>query len=76
MIYLNLFDIHNGYEDFSSGGTMQRPNVSACIQERHVHYDPRPVKVKGKITIPNRILEGIMEINSRPSSGGDSGGGK
>lgn len=41
MDYLKLFENHNNYEDFVSGGTMVRPNVSHCIEENEVHYNPR-----------------------------------
>ena len=40
MKYLKLFDDHLGYEDFVSGGTMARPNVSHCVAENEVHYNP------------------------------------
>lgn len=39
--YLKLFENHSQYEDFVSGGTMVKPNVSECVQENHVHYNPR-----------------------------------
>lgn len=41
MKYLKLFDEHSDYQDFSSGGTMVLPNVSHCISENHVHYNPK-----------------------------------
>ncbi len=40
MYYLKLFDNHSSYEDFVSGDTMERPNVSHCILENEVHYNP------------------------------------
>lgn len=40
MKYLKLFNEHSGYQDFSSGGTMELPNVSHCVSENHVHYNP------------------------------------
>lgn len=39
MEYIKLFQNHSNYEDFVSGGTMVRPNVSHCIQENDVHYN-------------------------------------
>ena len=42
MEYLKLFETHQGYEDFVSGGTMVRPNVSHCVSENEVHYNPIP----------------------------------
>ena len=40
MNYLKLFQNHSEYEDFVSGGTMIIPNVSHCISEDEVHYNP------------------------------------
>lgn len=37
---LKLFQTHSDYETFVSGGTMVRPNVSHCITENEVHYNP------------------------------------
>ena len=39
--YLKLFEYHSQYEDFVSGGTMVKPNVSHCVQENEVHYNPK-----------------------------------
>ena len=41
MYYLKLFENHNNYEDFVDGGTMEKPNVSHCVQENEVHYNSR-----------------------------------
>ena len=41
MKYLKLFENHTEYEGFVSGGTMVKPNVSHCVQENEVHYNPR-----------------------------------
>lgn len=40
MDYLKLFQTHEEYEAFVSGGTMLRPNVSHCVSENDVHYNP------------------------------------
>ena len=40
MDYLKLFQTHQEYETFVSGGTMVRPNVSHCVSENEVHYNP------------------------------------
>lgn len=42
MDYLKLFQTHEEYETFVSGDTMVKPNVSHCIQENEVHYNPIP----------------------------------
>ena len=41
MDYLKLFQNHSEYEDFVSGGTMVKPNVSHCVNENEVHYNPK-----------------------------------
>ena len=41
MDYLKLFQTHEEYEAFVSGGTMVKPNVSHCVSENEVHYNPR-----------------------------------
>lgn len=41
MEYIKLFQAHEEYDAFLSGGTMLRPNVSHCIEEKHVHYKSR-----------------------------------
>ena len=39
MIYLKLFNSHSDYEEYEASG-MILPNVSHCIQEVEVHYNP------------------------------------
>ena len=40
MEFLKLFQNHSQYEEFAGGGGMLRPNVSHCIGENEVHYNP------------------------------------
>ncbi len=40
MYYLKLFQDHSDYQGFVSGDTMEKPNVSHCIEENEVHYNP------------------------------------
>ena len=40
MDYIKLFGSHSDYEDFVSGDTMELPNVSHCVEENDVHYNP------------------------------------
>lgn len=47
MDYLKLFQTHEEYEAFVSGGTMVKPNVSHCIQENDVHYNAIPDPYNG-----------------------------
>ena len=48
MNYLKLFQNHTEYETFVSGDTMVRPNVSHCIEENDVHYNPKPTLIRAK----------------------------
>ena len=38
--YLKFFEKHADYEDYASGGTMVKPNVSYCDDVKDVHYNP------------------------------------
>lgn len=58
MNYLKLFQNHSGYEEFVSGGTMVKPNVSHCIQENEVHYNA--IVQQNAI---DKLLE-LLELNS------------
>ena len=40
MYYLKLFQNHSQYNEFAGGGGMLKPNVSHCVQENEVHYNP------------------------------------
>lgn len=54
MEYLKLFENHSQYEDFIETEDFVRPNVSHCIYEDEVHYNPKTMADK-YLTI--RILE-------------------
>ena len=41
MYFLKNFNNHSEYEAFVSGGTMELPNVSRCITQTELHYNPR-----------------------------------
>lgn len=51
--YLKLFETHENYEDFVESGEMLRPNVSHCVSENEVHYNP---KITYKITIGENVF--------------------
>lgn len=38
--YLKLFNTHTNYQNFVNSGEMLRPNVSHCVVDQHVHYNP------------------------------------
>ena len=39
-LYLKLFENHTQYETYTASTEFITPNVSHCIQEVHVHYNP------------------------------------
>lgn len=41
--YIKLFNNHQEYEAFTSTDKFIRPNVSHCIEENDVHYNPKGV---------------------------------
>ena len=41
MYFLKNFNNHSEYEAFVSGGTMELPNISRCITQTELHYNPR-----------------------------------
>ena len=43
MYFLKNFNNHSEYEAFVSGGTMELPNISRCITQTELHYNPREV---------------------------------
>ena len=52
MDYLKLFQTHEEYEAFVSGGTMVKPNVSHCVSENDVHYN-----AKAYTLTPKQLVE-------------------
>ena len=52
MDYLKLFDTHSQYEEFAGGG-MLRPNVSHCVSENEVHYNPIETRLIVKYNVAN-----------------------
>lgn len=44
--YIKLFDDHLAYLDFTSTDEFTMPNVSHCIEENEVHYNPRYQYIK------------------------------
>ena len=53
MDYLKLFDTHSQYEEFAGGGGMLRPNVSHCVSENEVHYNPIETRLIVKYNVAN-----------------------
>lgn len=71
--FIKLYTSHTQYE----AAELLRPNVSRCRTEKHVHYNPNEVYVRGNIVIPYRALvntdSGGGEVS--PKKGGDTKGG-
>lgn len=55
MKYLKKFNTHSGYQNFTQTEDFILPNVSICIQEKHVHYNPivppQPIAPVGKVQV-------------------------
>ena len=64
--YLKLFDKHSSYNNFLQSADFLTPNVSHCIMEQDVHYNPISIEVSGKFTVPSRLY-------NIHQSGGDGG---
>ena len=67
--FIKLYTSHTQYE----AAELLRPNVSRCRTEKHVHYNPNEVYVRGNIVIPYR---GLVDTDSggevSPKKGGDT----
>lgn len=67
MDYLKLFENHSQYETFiNGGGGMLRPNVSHCVQENEVHYNPIETRliVKYNVTDANNNLTQLYNYDA------------
>lgn len=75
MEYLKLFQAHEEYEEFVSGGTMVKPNVSHCIEENEVHYNPIIDPYNGKAYVDLGLTSGTKwaKMNVGASSEKDAG---
>lgn len=71
-VYTKLFQNHSNYSDYRYSDGFIRPNVSKCIDESHVHYNPR-IHVSGIIDteqIATRLDRYLSAQRSIPVSGG------
>ena len=75
MDHLKLFQTHSEYENFVSGGTMVKPNVSHCINENEVHYNPLVDPYNGKAYVDLGLTSGTLwaKMNVGASSEKDAG---
>lgn len=60
MKHLKLFENHQEYEAFVSGGTMVKPNVSHCAQEGDVYYNPYVDPYNGYAYVDLGLPSGTM----------------
>ena len=63
MKFIKLFENHNGYEDFVDGGTMEKPNVSHCIEENEVHYNKYIEPLIAKYYVDEEAIEELGPLN-------------
>ena len=64
--YLTLFNSHAEYEQYVSGN-FEKPNVSHCVQEDDVHYNPYIKPFFCKLTLNNHSIveiEGSGQLTS------------
>lgn len=57
--YLKQFANHSQYESYINGNSVALPNVSLCVQQNEVHYNP--------IVPPELILKFIVTDDSQPT---------
>lgn len=72
-VYTKLFQNHSNYSDYRYSDDFLRPNVSKCIDESHVHYNPR-IHVSGIIDT-EQIIARLNRYSSTQGSIPVSGGG-
>ena len=68
MEYIKLFENHSQYESYAGGG-MLKPNVSHCIQENEVHYNPHTFADEYFTTVARE--NGAISFNIWKSMGTD-----
>lgn len=65
--FIRLYNSHTQYE----ADELLKPNVSRCRSEKHVHYNPNEIYLRGNIVIPYR---GLVDTDSSGGDGGKKGG--
>ena len=69
MEYIKVFRNHSDYEDFVESGEMLRPNVSHCVNENEVHYNPHTFADEYFTTVARE--NGTISFNIWKSMGTD-----
>ena len=67
MEYLKLFENHTEYQSFKQTDEFIKPNVSHCIQENEVHYNPKGYKYDYFTTVARE--NGTISFNIWKSMG-------
>lgn len=65
--YIKVFDNHSDYNQFIISGQAASPNVSYCVQEKEVHYNPEIFASEYFTTIA--LESGIISFNIWKSMG-------
>lgn len=63
--YLKLFENHQGYESFIQTDEFIKPNVSHCIEDNHVHYNPYIQYEKIDLGLPSGNLWSSCNVGSK-----------
>lgn len=73
--YLRLFQNHNDYSHFKGTSDFILPNVSHCVQENEVHYNPLVDPYNGKAYVDLGLTSGTKwaKMNVGASSETDAG---
>ena len=67
--YLKKFNTHNEYEEYASGGSMIKPNVSYCNDDKDIHFNQFMTDAVSKINVtsigtPIKILSATSAFSS------------
>ena len=73
--YLRLFQNHDDYSDFKGTTDLILPNVSHCIEENEVHYNPKGADYNGKAYVDLGLTSSTKwaKMNVGASSEKDAG---
>ena len=67
--YLKLFNTHTEYQAFTQTSDFIKPNVSHCVQENEVHYNPWvETRLIATYNITDKSMTSIMDDNSGASN--------
>jgi hypothetical protein len=66
--YLKKFENHTQYETYMEGGSVVLPNVSLCVSENELHYNPIPDPYNGHayvdLGLPSGTLWATMNVGA------------